>query len=97
MYHCTPFRNGIPSVSYVVNYNPNTLGRLAQGLTAKRVLLNFISGHWQVCRIFEKRWLDFTNQKKREGCFMVKIIEGIDEMACGMCEVHINEAVRNAI
>lgn len=82
MYHCTPFRNGIPSVSYskrhneisdVVNYNPNILGRPAQGLTAKRVLLNFISGHWQVCRIFEKHGLVFTNQKKkREGCFMVR-------------------------
>lgn len=27
---------------------------------------------------------------------MVKITVGIDGMACGMCEVHINEAVRNA-
>ena len=27
---------------------------------------------------------------------MVKIIVGIDGMACGMCEAHINEAVRNA-
>ena len=25
---------------------------------------------------------------------MVKIIVGIDGMACGMCEAHINEAVR---
>ncbi len=27
---------------------------------------------------------------------MVKIVVGIDGMACGMCEAHINEAVRNA-
>ncbi len=27
---------------------------------------------------------------------MVKIILGIEGMACGMCEAHINEAVRNA-
>ena len=27
---------------------------------------------------------------------MVKITVGIDGMACGMCEAHINEAVRNA-
>ena len=27
---------------------------------------------------------------------MVKITVGIEGMACGMCEVHINEAVRNA-
>lgn len=27
---------------------------------------------------------------------MVKITMGIDGMACGMCEAHINEAVRNA-
>lgn len=27
---------------------------------------------------------------------MVKIIVGIKGMACGMCEAHINEAVRNA-
>lgn len=27
---------------------------------------------------------------------MVKIILGINDMACGMCEAHINEAVRNA-
>ena len=27
---------------------------------------------------------------------MVKITAGIDGMACGMCEAHINEAVRNA-
>ena len=27
---------------------------------------------------------------------MVKITVGIDSMACGMCEAHINEAVRNA-
>ena len=27
---------------------------------------------------------------------MVKITLGIDGMACGMCEAHINEAVRNA-
>lgn len=27
---------------------------------------------------------------------MVKIIVGIEGMACGMCEAHINEAVRNA-
>lgn len=26
---------------------------------------------------------------------MVKITVGIDGMACGMCEAHINEAVRN--
>ena len=26
---------------------------------------------------------------------MVKIIVGIEGMACGMCEAHINEAVRN--
>ncbi len=56
-------------ISNGVNYNPNTLGRPAQGLTAKRVLLNFISGHWQVCRIFEKQGLDFTNQKEKRGMF----------------------------
>ena len=28
---------------------------------------------------------------------MVKIIVGIEGMACGMCEAHINEAVRNAL
>ena len=27
---------------------------------------------------------------------MVKITVGIDGMACGMCEAHINEAVRSA-
>ena len=27
---------------------------------------------------------------------MVKTIVGIEGMACGMCEAHINEAVRNA-
>ena len=27
---------------------------------------------------------------------MVKITWGIEGMACGMCEAHINEAVRNA-
>ena len=27
---------------------------------------------------------------------MVKITVGIDGMVCGMCEAHINEAVRNA-
>lgn len=27
---------------------------------------------------------------------MVKITMGIEGMACGMCETHINEAVRNA-
>ena len=27
---------------------------------------------------------------------MVKITVGIEGMACGMCETHINEAVRNA-
>ncbi len=27
---------------------------------------------------------------------MVRITLGIDGMACGMCEAHINEAVRNA-
>ena len=27
---------------------------------------------------------------------MVKIVVGIEGMACGMCEAHINEAVRNA-
>lgn len=27
---------------------------------------------------------------------MVKITLGIEGMACGMCEVHINDAVRNA-
>ena len=27
---------------------------------------------------------------------MLKITVGIDGMACGMCEAHINEAVRNA-
>lgn len=27
---------------------------------------------------------------------MMKITVGIDGMACGMCEAHINEAVRNA-
>lgn len=27
---------------------------------------------------------------------MVKITVGIERMACGMCEAHINEAVRNA-
>lgn len=27
---------------------------------------------------------------------MVKITIGIEGMACGMCEAHINEAVRNA-
>ncbi len=27
---------------------------------------------------------------------MVRITLGIEGMACGMCEVHINEAVRNA-
>lgn len=27
---------------------------------------------------------------------MVKITMGIDGMACGMCEAHVNEAVRNA-
>lgn len=27
---------------------------------------------------------------------MVKITVGVDGMACGMCEAHINEAVRNA-
>ena len=56
-------------ISNVVNYNPNILGRPAQGLTAKRVLLNFISGHWQVCRIFEKQGLDFANQKEKRGMF----------------------------
>lgn len=27
---------------------------------------------------------------------MVKIVADIDGMACGMCEAHINEAIRNA-
>ena len=27
---------------------------------------------------------------------MIKLIVGIEGMACGMCEAHINEAVRNA-
>ena len=27
---------------------------------------------------------------------MMKITVGIEGMACGMCETHINEAVRNA-
>ncbi|MCM1127256.1 MAG: heavy-metal-associated domain-containing protein [Lachnospiraceae bacterium] len=27
---------------------------------------------------------------------MVKMIVGVEGMACGMCEAHINEAVRNA-
>ena len=27
---------------------------------------------------------------------MIKITVGVDGMACGMCEAHINEAVRNA-
>ncbi len=27
---------------------------------------------------------------------MIKITVGIDGMACGMCEAHVNEAVRNA-
>ena len=27
---------------------------------------------------------------------MIKITVGIEGMACGMCEAHINEAVRNA-
>ena len=27
---------------------------------------------------------------------MVKIMVGIEGIACGMCEAHINEAVRNA-
>lgn len=27
---------------------------------------------------------------------MVKLVLGIEGMACGMCEAHINEAVRNA-
>ena len=27
----------------------------------------------------------------------MKIIVGIEGMACGMCEAHINEAVRNAL
>ena len=27
---------------------------------------------------------------------MVKITVGVEGMACGMCEAHINEAVRNA-
>lgn len=27
---------------------------------------------------------------------MVKLIVGVEGMACGMCEAHINEAVRNA-
>lgn len=27
---------------------------------------------------------------------MVKITLGVEGMACGMCEVHINDAVRNA-
>ena len=27
---------------------------------------------------------------------MVKIVMGVEGMACGMCEAHINEAVRNA-
>ena len=27
---------------------------------------------------------------------MVEIAVGIEGMACGMCEAHINEAVRNA-
>ena len=31
-----------------------------------------------------------------EGIFMVRITAGIEGMACGMCEAHINEAVRNA-
>lgn len=30
------------------------------------------------------------------GHFVVKITLGIEGMACGMCEAHINEAVRNA-
>lgn len=27
---------------------------------------------------------------------MIKFIVGVEGMACGMCEAHINEAVRNA-
>lgn len=27
---------------------------------------------------------------------MVKIVADIDGMACGMCEAHVNEAIRNA-
>lgn len=27
---------------------------------------------------------------------MIRIILGVEGMACGMCEAHINEAIRNA-
>lgn len=30
------------------------------------------------------------------GNFMVKITVGVEGMACGMCEAHLGEAVRNA-
>lgn len=36
------FRKAENEIFNVVNYHPNTLGRAAQGLTAKRVLSNFI-------------------------------------------------------
>jgi copper chaperone CopZ len=32
---------------------------------------------------------------KWEVDFMVKITVGVEGMACGMCEAHINDAVRN--
>lgn len=35
-------------------------------------------------------------EQRKEGVFMVKITVGIEGMACGMCEAHINEAVRKA-
>ena len=33
---------------------------------------------------------------EKRGVFMVKITVGIEGMACGLCEAHINEAMRNA-
>lgn len=33
---------------------------------------------------------------EREGILMVKITVRVEGMACGMCEAHINEVVRNA-
>lgn len=33
---------------------------------------------------------------KRKGNYMIKITLEVEGMACGMCEAHINDAIRNA-
>lgn len=43
----------------------------------------------------DRRYCDPMDWNKWEVDFMVKITVGVEGMACGMCEAHINDAVRN--